>query len=338
MQLKRFTCTLLPRYQRYGYATTSSFPLKLTESDKPREMFQLLTEKSEDKGVATTKDLALKLYCTMIRLTVMDKVFYDAQRQGRVSFYMTSMGEEACVVGSASGLELQDEVFCQYREQGVLLWRGFQLDDFANQLFGNSHDLGKGRQMPVHYGSRALHYQTISSPLSTQIPQAAGAAYALKGSTDRIACCYFGDGAASEGDFHAGMMFASSLHCPVLYICRNNGFAISTPTREQYAGDGIVSRALGYGMASIRVDGNDVFAMHEATRRAREYVLKEQRPVLLEAMTYRVGHHSTSDDSTRYRPIEEIESWRVGNNPIERLKRFLLNQSWWSEKVGSFLF
>lgn len=241
------------------------------------------------------------------------------------------MGEEACVVGSAAGLSSEDEVFAQYREQGVLMWRGFTLQNFADQLYGNADDLGKGRQMPIHYGSRTLNFQTISSPLATQIPQAVGAAYTMKlNEHPTIAVCYFGEGASSEGDFHAGMNFASTLGCPVLFICRNNCFAISTPSSEQFQtpGSSLIDRARGYGMSSLKVDGNDVLAMKEATEHARNICVTESRPVFLEAMTYRVGHHSTSDDSTRYRSIDEIEDWRVNRNPLDRMYSFLERNEW----------
>lgn len=217
----------------------------------------------------------------------------------------------------------------------MLIWRGYSLEEFANQLFGNADDLGKGRQMPVHYGSKRLNFQTISSPLATQIPQAAGAAYGLKGEGERIVCCYFGEGAASEGDFHAGMNFAATLQCPVLFFCRQNGFAISTPAHEQSAGS-IVDRATGYGMSSIRVDGNDVFAVQQATRAARQYIAENQRPVLIESVSYRVGHHSTSDDSTRYRSIDDIEHWRR-RNPLDRLKRYLTKREWITEQEDATL-
>jgi hypothetical protein len=152
------------------------------------------------------RDQCLQIYSSMIRQQTMDNVFYDAQRQGRISFYMTSWGEEGTHLGTALALKPDDEVFAQYREAGVLMWRGFSLQNFADQCFSNKDDLGKGRQMPVHYGSAQLHFQTISSPLTTQLPQAAGAAYACKvEGKGRVVACYFGDGAASEGDFHAGM-------------------------------------------------------------------------------------------------------------------------------------
>lgn len=195
---------------------------------------------------------AVALYSSIARLQTMDAVFFEAQRQGRFSFYMTSSGEEATAVGSAAALKTSDPVFAQYREQGVLLHRGFSFRDFANQCFGNELEPGKGRQMPIHYGSRELAFHTISSPLATQLPQAVGAAYALsreqgaRGTRpeDRnVAVAYFGDGASSEGDFHAAANFAAVLAgkgdlgggvggdsaeaaggTPLLLICRNNGW------------------------------------------------------------------------------------------------------------------
>lgn len=167
-----------------------------------------------------------KMYKIMVRLQAMDTIFYNAQRQGRISFYMTSTGEEATHVGSAAALIPTDPVLAQYREGGVLMWRGFTLDQFADQCFSNCDDLGKGRQMPIHYGTAALHFQTISSPLATQIPQAVGAAYGVKledalqpTEEKRCVICYFGEGAASEGDFHAALNFAATLQVQYLYTC-----------------------------------------------------------------------------------------------------------------------
>ena len=147
-----------------------------------------------------------------------------------------------------------------------------------------------------------------------------------------VTVCYFGDGAASEGDFHAAMNIAATMDAPIIFFCRNNGFAISTPVADQYRGDGIASRAKGYGMASIRVDGNDLFAVNAATARAKELALSENRPVLIETMSYRVGHHSTSDDSTRYRSTEEIKKWDNEDNPIDRFRRFCEAKGWLDEE------
>jgi 2-oxoisovalerate dehydrogenase E1 component alpha subunit len=242
---------------------------------------------------------------------------------------MTCRGEEAIHVGAGSALDLQDPIFAQYREQGLLMWRGFTLEQFTNQCFSNHLDLGKGRQMPVHYGCRALNYHTVSSPLGTQLPQAVGAAYKLKLSGQKnVVACFFGDGCASTTDFHSALNFAATLGAPVLFFCRNNGYAISTPVTDQYAGDGIVSRAPGYGVAAIRVDGNDVFSVHAAVRDAKEYALKHNAPVLIEGMTYRQGHHSTSDDSTRYREASEVRQFARHHDPIRRLRHFLQRHDW----------
>ncbi|CAG8524097.1 2662_t:CDS:2 [Ambispora gerdemannii] len=279
-----------------------------------------------------SEEFSLKIYQNMLTLNIMDLILYEAQRQGRISFYMTNYGEEACI-GSAAALDNNDVIFGQYREAGVLLYRGFGLDEFMNQCYSNEQDNGKGRQMPVHYGSKELNFQTISSPLATQIPQAAGAAYALKRSSQKnCVMCYFGEGAASEGDFHAALNIAATMTCPVIFFCRNNGFAISTPALEQYKGDGIASRGIGYGIDTIRVDGNDVWAVFNATRTARQLAADENRPVLIEAMTYRIGHHSTSDNSLAYRSKTEVEYWKRLDNPIIRFRKWLENKNWWNEE------
>ena len=280
------------------------------------------------EGRAVGEDLARRMHRAMVRLQTMDTVFYEAQHMGKISFYMTSFGEEAAVVASAAALDGNDQVFAQYREQGALLWRGFTFQEAAAQCFGAGEDACKGRQMPVHYGSRKLNYHTISSPLGTQLPHAVGAGYSMKLQGDPgIAVAYFGEGAASEGDFHAALNFAATLKVPVLFVCRNNGWAISTPSSEQYRGDGIAGRGEAYGVRAIRVDGGDALAVHGATKLARELTAQGE-PVLLEAMTYRVGHHSTSDDSSRYRAAEEMRSWEA-RDPVKRFQMYLEGKGWW---------
>ncbi|XP_058824780.1 2-oxoisovalerate dehydrogenase subunit alpha, mitochondrial [Topomyia yanbarensis] len=284
-----------------------------------------------------SRETVHKMFRDMVLLNTMDKILYESQRQGRISFYMTNYGEEASHIGSAAALSPEDWVFGQYREAGVLVWRGYTISDFVNQCYGNREDEGKGRQMPVHYGSKKLNFVTISSPLGTQIPQAVGAAYAFKQqpNNDRCVITYFGEGAASEGDAHAAFNFAATLDCPVILFCRNNGFAISTPSKEQYRGDGIAGRAAGYGIAALRVDGTDVFAVYNATKVAREYTLKHNKPIVLEAMAYRISHHSTSDDSTAYRPAEELEVWNTIEYPVTKLKNYMKRRHWFDEKEES---
>ncbi|KAL4854263.1 2-oxoisovalerate dehydrogenase subunit alpha 2 [Chlorella vulgaris] len=308
--------TFSPRAPLPCYRTIDSAGLAIADADIPHELDQ---------------ETAVKMYKTMVTLQTVDVIFYEAQRQGRFSFYMTSSGEEATAIGSAAALTNDDVIFSQYREQGVIMYRGFSVQDMAHQCFGNIHEQGKGRQMPIHYGSKSLNFHTISSTLATQLPHAVGAAYALK-LQKRNACAvaYFGEGAASEGDFHAALNFAATLKAPVVFICRNNGWAISTPATDQYRGDGIAGRGPGYGMASLRVDGGDARAVYNATAAARKIAVEQQVPVLVEAMSYRSGHHSTSDDSSRYRAAEEMRQWRA-RDPVARFQRWLVDQGWWSD-------
>jgi len=251
---------------------------------------------------------------------------------------MTNYGEEATHIGSAAALEDEDVVFGQYREAGVLLWRGYSMQEMCDQCVGNRDDSNKGRMMPVHYGSKRHNFHTISSPLATQLPQAAGAAYAMK-LQGRQACvvCYFGDGAASEGDFHGALNFASTLDCPVIFFCRNNGYAISTPIREQYRGDGIAVRGVSYNIRTARCDGNDVWAVHKIMDEARKIAISQKVPVLIEAMTYRGGNHSTSDDASRYRGNDEVSSWKLSNNPLARMRMFMEKKNWWDDQQETAL-
>ena len=285
-----------------------------------------------------------KVYEVMVRVEEMDKLFLMAQRQGRLSFYLSSTGEEGVAVGAASALDAGDVILAQYREQGALAWRGFTLEQFADQCYGNLDGHAKGRQMPIHYGAARLNWQTISSPLATQLSHATGVALALKtrarvaredGDDDpprNCAVAFFGEGAASEGDFHAALNFAATLAAPCLFVCRNNGYAISTPSREQMRGDGIASRAPGYGAHALRVDGNDALAVREAVAAARALCVRESAPVIVEAVTYRLAHHSTSDDSTRYRPVEEIRAHAEGGrHPIARLRAYMHARGWWAD-------
>ncbi|XP_043278499.1 2-oxoisovalerate dehydrogenase subunit alpha, mitochondrial [Venturia canescens] len=304
------------------------------QSYDPIPIYRILTPTNDAKTIANIvkvdKERLLQMYKSMVSVSVMDKILYESQRQGRISFYMTSVGEEALQIGSAEAVTLKDLIYSQYREAGVLLHRGYSFSEFMNQCYGNCEDRGKGRQMPVHFGSKELNFVTISSPLTTQLPQAVGAAYAIKRTgSDACVVCYFGDGAASEGDAHAAFNFAATLDCPIVFICRNNGYAISTPTVEQYRGDGIAARGPAYGINTLRVDGNDVLATLHATREARAFCIKEKKPVLIEAMTYRVGHHSTSDDSTAYRSSDEIAEWN-NQSPISKFRRYLENLGYWN--------
>merc|ERR1712000_285256 len=330
-----------PGALKSAFATTLSF-------QTPQEWTALPTYRVVDQNGDVVdpsfqpdipEDKIVKLYTDMLYISILDVIMFDAQRQGRLSFYMVSAGEEAVPVGSSSVLEMEDTLFCQYREQGVFRERGFTTKQFMSQLFANKHDPGKGRQMPVHYGSTELNIHTISSTLGTQPPHAAGNAYAQKmrklqnpESKSAVTAAYFGEGSASGADFHGALNIAATRSCPIIFICRNNGYAISTPTLEQYRGDGIASRGIGYGIDTIRVDGNDIWAVREAVKRARELALEDGgKPVLIEAMTYRVSHHSTSDDSFAYRARVEVEDWKRRDNPLTRLRKWMEANGMWDD-------
>ncbi|MGQ8363793.1 thiamine pyrophosphate-dependent dehydrogenase E1 component subunit alpha [Glaciecola sp. 1036] len=295
-------------------------------------MLQLLNEQGVEINPKKVKffdrDTAQKILNSMHYTRLLDDRMIGAQRQGRISFYLASLGEEAATVASAAALEPQDMIMSQYREQGALVYRGYTTQQFMNQMFSNKDDPNKGRQMPIHYGDKALNFMTVSSPLGTQIPQAAGYAYGQKmAGQSAITICFFGEGAASEGDFHAGLNMAAVLNCPCVFFCRNNGYAISTPADEQFAGDGIASRGIGYGVKTIRVDGNDVLAVYSATAQARKIALEENCPVLVEAMTYRLSAHSTSDDPSGYRSKEEEQKW-AERDPIVRFETWMQEKNW----------
>ncbi|XP_050452383.1 2-oxoisovalerate dehydrogenase subunit alpha, mitochondrial [Cataglyphis hispanica] len=336
LQVKQYnTMTNEPQFLGINNVFTNKIQFVNKESYESIPIYRILepTQMAElPKDEKLNETNMIKMYCNMMVISEMDKILYESQRQGRISFYMTNTGEEAVQIGSAAALTLEDMIYAQYREAGVLLHRGYPLLKFMNQCYGNCEDEGKGRQMPVHYGSKEFNFVTISSPLATQLPQAAGAAYAFK-FDKRNACvvCYFGEGAASEGDAHAAFNFAATLSCPIIFICRNNGYAISTPVFEQFKGDGIASKGPSYGIDTIRVHGNDVLAMYYATKSARDFCIKEQKPILIEAMTYRLGHHSTSDDSTAYRSIDEIARWNI-HTPLAKFRFYLESLGLWCQK------
>ncbi len=291
-----------------------------------------LNEKGElqTRGAPKISDeILLKGYRTMVATRHVDERMITLQRQGAIPFALSSKGEEACAVASSAALDFGDWIFPQYREVGVMFWRGCTVEDYLHHMFGNAKDPVLGRQMPNHYGDNNLNVVTVSSPLATQIPHAAGCGYAMKMQKEKnIAITYFGEGTSSKGDFASGLNFAAVRKAPVIFFCRNNGYAISTPTSEQFASDGVAPRGPGHGIETYRVDGNDFFAVYGTVQKAREYCLKGKGPVLIEAMTYRVGAHSTSDDPTRYRDEKEVKKWEK-KCPILRLRRYLEKKKLW---------
>lgn len=281
---------------------------------------------------AIPQDVLIRAYQTMLLARHIDERMITLQRQGAISFAMSALGEECCAVGAAAALEPGDWIYPQYREAGAIFWRGFTPLEYIHHMFGDAEDLILGRQMPNHFGSRRLNVVTVSSPIGTKIPHAAGCAYAMKLQKDpHVALCFFGEGATSEGDFHAGLNFAAVRQAPAIFFCRNNGYAISTSTKQQFASEGIAPKAIGYGMQAFRIDGNDFFAVHEAVAKARTLCLEGKGPLLIEAMTYRLGAHSTSDDPSVYRKAEEVSS-HLRQDPVLRLRKYLISQKWWDDE------
>lgn len=273
----------------------------------------------------------IKGYRTMGIARLVDDRMITLQRQGIISFALSSLGEEAASVASAAALKPQDWIYPQYRENGAIFWRGFSIHDYLDHMFCNGRDLILGRQMPNHFGSRALNVVQVSSPIGTKIPHAAGCAYAMKlQKEEAVALTYFGEGATSEGDFHTGLNFAAVRKAPAIFFCRNNGYAISTPASRQFASDGIAPKGIGYGIKAYRIDGNDYFAVHEVVSRARKECLEGKGPILIEAMTYRLGAHSTSDDPTLYRLQKDVDEWEK-KCPIARLRRYLESKKLWDD-------
>ena len=276
------------------------------------------------------KDL-LSVYRSMLLVRTLDNRMLSLQRQGRIGFYVPSTGQEACQVGAAFPLKPEDWVFPAYREPGAALWRGFPLQALVHQFFGNAADLEKGRQMPNHYGNRDVNYVTPSSPVGTQIPVAVGAAWAAKIRGDKVvALVFFGDGATSQGDFHSGMNFAGAFKAPTIFFCQNNQWAISVPREQQTASKTLAIKAQAYGFEGVRVDGNDVLAVIEATDQAAVKAREGGGPTMIEAVTYRMGPHSSSDDPTRYRPAAQVEEWKR-KDPITRFKAYLEKRELWDE-------
>lgn len=272
-----------------------------------------------------------RVYVAMRELRCIDEHLEMLQRQGRIGFHVGAHGEEAAVVASAAALGDRDWIVPCYRELGALLWRGFPLQLCLDNVFANSRDAAKGRQMPDHYTAKAYRYASVSSPVGTQLPHAVGMAWGLRyQGKQEVVAVYFGDGATSANGFHAAMNLAGVRKLPVLFLCRNNQWAISVPLREQTAVTSLADKGAAYGVYAERRDGNDAFAVYDAVRRARRRALAGEGPTLLELVTYRTGGHSTSDDPRVYRSNEEFEAWRQ-RCPIARLRRHLESQGQWDD-------
>ncbi len=269
----------------------------------------------------------------MLLTRVFDDRMQRIQRSGKISFYMRSLGEEAVSVAMAMALHPGDMLFPSYRNQGLYVVRGRPLVELMCQCLSNSRDMCKGRQLPVMYHWRKGRIFSISGNLATQFPQAVGwaMAAAIKGQDD-IAVSWLGEGSSAEADFHHALLFASVYKAPVILNVVNNQWAIST--FQGHAGGerrSFAARGPGYGIAGLRVDGNDFLAVYAVTQWAAERARTGCGPTLIEHVTYRAAAHSTSDDPARYRPKDDYQGWPLGD-PIDRLKGYLIALGEWSEE------
>jgi 2-oxoisovalerate dehydrogenase E1 component alpha subunit len=299
-------------------------------------LVRVLDDDHEAKGPWTPdldpeqKQVALRW---MMLNRILDKRMWQIQRQGRISFYMEALGEEAVSIAQAMALRPGDMCFPSYRNQGLFLYRGMTLVDMMCQCLSNTRDMCKGRQLPIMYHSKAGNVFSISGNLATQYPHAVGwaMASAIKGE-DHVAAAWVGDGSTAEADFHHALTFAAVYQAPVILNVVNNQWAISSfqgtagGERRPFA-----ARGLGFGIPGIRVDGNDLLAIYAVTVWAADRARRGGGPTLIELVTYRGGAHSTSDDPSKYRPKNEWEKFPLGD-PIERLKHHLIHEGHWSEE------
>jgi pyruvate dehydrogenase E1 component alpha subunit len=301
----------------------------LSPDDPALSLFQVLPENGMPDPARVPRlsaAEALRIYRGMLTVRIMDERLLGMQRQGRIGFYGEAKGQEAAVIGMAAALGPDDWLLPALREAGAAIYRGLTLRQYVAQIFGNADDVAKGKQLPCHPGTRAAHYVTMSSCIATQVPHAVGMAMAakIKGDPVVVVGC-LGDGATSEPDFHVGANFAGVFRPPVVLFCSNNQWAISTPCTVQTASASFAVKAIAYGIPGVRVDGNDVLAVYSAVKQAVDGARRGEGATLIEALTYRVSAHSSSDDPTRYRDERITEEWKK-KDPIERYRRFLAAQ------------
>lgn len=262
-------------------------------------------------------DLLVGMYRTMVRARRFDELLLEWQRGGRIGTFAPVTGQEAAQVGAVSALEESDWFVPAFREIAASLWRGW--DPVQMTVFNAGYN--EGAKIP----DDARDFP-IAVPVATQIPHAAGIAYATRlREEDDVVMTFFGDGATSEGDFHEALNFAGTFSVPAVFVCQNNQWAISTPVEDQTASATLAQKGVAYGVPGIQVDGNDVLGVHVAAREAVERARKGDGPTLLECVTYRLSLHTTADDPTRYRDEEEVEAWKE-KDPIPRLRNYLLDR------------
>ncbi len=283
------------------------------------------------KAPALKPDDLKTLFRAMLATRLFDQRGLNLQRQGRIGFFVPSSGQEASQVGAGFAMAPEDWIFPSYRTHSIAILKGISFRRLFDQLWGNATDVVKGRQMPNHFSLKEMNWVSISSPIGTQISQAAGAARAMQVRGEkRCVWAWFGDGGTSSNDFHAGLNFAGVWKAPCVFVCENNHWAISVPQEKQTASASFADKAVAYGMHGVRVDGNDVLAVHQAAQEARARALAGEGPTLIESVTFRMGPHSSSDDPKRYQAASLFEAWQK-KDPLERFRAWLKAKKLWSQ-------
>lgn len=268
----------------------------------------------EELNEQAQRDKYVRGFGAMVLSRTLDKKIVTAQRQGRVGFYTPSIGQEATQVGASMALSKEDIIYEYYRDVALMIHRGVPVEVLIDQVMGNSSDLAKGRQMPSHFVASEYNFMSIQSPVATNLPLAVGAAYAAKyRKTGQVVFATFGDGSSSTPDFHAAMNLAAVFNLPIVFMCENNGWAISLPVEKQTRTE-IWKKADAYGMRGVKVDGNDFIETYKVVAEAVQNARNGNGPTLVEAVSFRMGPHSTSDDPSKYRS-EEVQEGSE-NDPI----------------------
>jgi TPP-dependent pyruvate/acetoin dehydrogenase alpha subunit len=274
--------------------------------------------------------LAESIYRTLVQTRLFESRIVVLHRQGQISIFATSEGEEAIAVASAAALKREDWLFPDYRSTGALFARGVSLEAYLSQLLGTAGDSSKGRQMPTHYASREQKIASVSTPVGNNIVHAVGLAWAAKlRKGPEAVLVLFGDGATSSDGFHAGMNIAGVHRLPIVFVCRNNQYAISLPLSQQTASKSIAIKAEAYGFPGLQIDGNDALGVYGTVQAALERARSGEGPTLIEAIAFRLGAHTTSDDARRYRSDDQLKDWRK-RDCIERLRDHLVTEQNWN--------
>jgi 2-oxoisovalerate dehydrogenase E1 component alpha subunit len=294
---------------------------------------------TKHRTLGLTDEQAVNMYKTMLLARKFDERAILLQRAGKIPFHVSGIGQEPGQVAAAFALDTNRDYFLPYyRDYGFVISVGMTVRELMLNIFAKAEDPNSGgRQMAGHFGYKRLHIVTSSSPVATQLPHAAGIAFAGKLRNEKFAVfTSFGDGSSNQGDFHEGCNFAGVHKLPVIFFCENNQYAISVPYAKQVGTAKIADRALGYGFPGIRVDGNDVLEVYRVVKEARDRALCGEGPTLIEAMMYRLSPHSTSDNDMLYRTKEEVEeNWRKDGIPLYR--SYLIECGLWSEEQDALL-